>query len=311
MSTKTEELYTSAVAKTIASTVGVRIVAVPRGPPCWCMPMQGVGSGIVLDNDGHILTNYHVVKNATRIGVILPNGSAIDGRTIGGDDETDIGLVKVEAKDLVPAEFGDSDSLKLGQPILAIGNPLGMDGGPTVTSGVVSSLRRSLQMAGNGLAVIQTDAAINPGSSGGPIVNLEGQVVAIATARAAFAEGIGFAVPSNLAKRVASEILANGRVMRPWLGIVGYELNPRFAHYHGIPTTQGVFVSELAEHSPAEASGIREGDVITSLAGRRVSAMEDLTGTLRTKQVNETIELEVERYGQIKQLQVILGARPQ
>jgi serine protease Do len=311
MNTNTEDLYTNAVAKTVASTVGVRTIGVPSGQPYWCMPMMGVGSGIVLDGDGHILTNQHVVRQARRTAVTLPDGTVTEGIAIGGDEDTDIAVVKVDVKGLVPAEFGDSNALKLGQPILAVGNPLGMDGGPTVTSGVISSLRRSLHLAGNGLDVIQTDAAINPGNSGGPIINLQGQVIAIATARAAHAEGIGFAVPSNLAKKVASEILANGRVMRPWLGIVGYELNRHIAYHYGIPAARGVFVSELAENGPAESSGVREGDVITGMAGNRIVAMEDLTGTLRTNQVKDTIELEVERYGQTKRLQVTLGARPQ
>jgi serine protease Do len=311
MSTKTEDLYTGAVAKTVASTVGVRTIACPPGPPFWHMPMHGVGSGVVLDDQGHVLTNHHVVRFARRCAVTLPDGSTVEGTAVGGDDETDLAVVKVEGAKLTPAEFGDSDALRLGQPILAIGNPLGMDGGPTVTSGVVSSLRRSLHVAGAGLDVIQTDAAINPGNSGGPIVTLEGKVVAIATARAAYAEGIGFAVPSNLAKRVAEEILSTGRVTRPWLGIVGCEINPRMARHYGLPASSGVLVNELAEGSPAGASGVREGDIVVGLGGARVDGMDDLTRTLRTKQVNETIQVEVQRYGQTKQLQVTLGARPQ
>lgn len=306
-----EDAYVDAVEKASASTVSVRTAMGPMCPPFGPFPMRGVGSGIVLDREGHILTNEHVVADAKRILVTLTDGQVVGGTIVGGDEDTDIAVVKADASNLVPAEFGDSDSLRVGQPVLAIGNPLGLRGGPTVTSGVISSLRRSLHPGNGGdLQVVQTDAAINPGNSGGPLVDLKGRIVAIATAQMPHAEGIGFAVPSNAAKKAATEIIQYGRVRRPWLGIIGYEVNQRVAHYYGFQTPGGIFVTELPSEGPAQASGVRVGDVITEFAGRTVSNMEDLSLMLRTKKIGETAELEVRRHGETKRFQVTLGTRP-
>ena len=311
MKSAIEEAYVDAVEKASASTVSVRTAMGPMCPPFGPFPMRGVGSGIVLDNEGHILTSEHVVADAARILVTLTDGQVVGGTVVGGDEDTDIAIVKAEASDLVPAEFGDSDKLRVGQPVLAIGNPLGLRGGPTVTSGVISSLRRSLH-PGNGsdLQVVQTDAAINPGNSGGPLVDLKGQVIAIATAQIPHAEGIGFAVPSNAAKKAADEIIHYGHVRRPWLGIIGYEVSQRIAYYYGFQTPGGIFVTELAPEGPALSSGVRVGDVIIQFAGRAVSNMEDLSLMLKTKKIGETAELEVRRHGQTKRFQVTLGTRP-
>ena len=273
--------------------------------------MRGIGSGVVLDKAGNILTNQHVVLDARNIVVTLSDGRVAGGSVVGIDEETDMAVVRIDEEGLVPAEFGDSSSLKVGQPLLAIGNPMGLAGGPTVTSGVVSSLHRNLhQVNGDGLSVIQTDAAINPGNSGGPVIDLQGRVVAIATAQMPRAEGIGFAVPSNLAKKTAMEIIEHGSVRRPWLGIVGYELNRRVAYFYGLSASKGIFVTELSSGGPAESSGIRVGDVLVSFGGRMVSGMEDLVSALKTRKIGETAELEVERHGQTKRIQVALGTRP-
>ena len=308
---ETEDMYTGAVEKAAASIVSLRTANGPITSPFGPFPMRGIGSGVVLDKNGLILTNQHVICDARKIVVTLADGQVVGGSVVGTDDDVDIAVIKVDADGLVPAEFGDSDKLKVGQPVMAIGNPLGLAGGPTVTSGVISSLRRSLHVSnGDGLQVVQTDAAINPGNSGGPLVDLHGRVVAIATAQIPHAEGIGFAVPSNVARRAAAEITQYGKVRRPWLGIVGYELNRRVAYYYGLPSTRGIFVTQLAPGGPAEISGLRVGDVVTRAEDKPVSGMEDLSAVLKTKNIGDKAELEVERHGESRKFQVSLGTRP-
>src|SRR6267378_1561887 len=207
------------------------------------MARRGFGSGVVLDNKGHILTTNHVVEGAEKVIVTFDDGRVLSGTVVGGDEETDVAVVRVDGSTVPPAEYANSDELKVGQPVLAIGNPLGLPGGPTVTSGVISSLRRHLGRGpGDGLPVIQTDAAVNPGNSGGPLVDLRGRVVAINSATIPYAEGIGFAIPINAALGVARQILEHGHVQRPWLGVAGYDVDRRVAAYYGITSRQGVFL---------------------------------------------------------------------
>src|SRR3990170_1222553 len=203
MISELQDAYTHAVEQAAKSVVSVGTTAVPVGPPFGPYPRRGHGSGVVFDDQGHVLTSHHVVAKAERLFVGLADGRVLSGKIVGADEETDIAVVRIEAGGLHPSALGDSDALKVGQPVLAIGNPLGLAGGPTVTSGVISSLRRNLQHHdADGLRMIQTDAAVNPGNSGGPLVDLAGKVVAINTATIPFAEGIGFAVPINDAAQV-------------------------------------------------------------------------------------------------------------
>jgi len=306
-----QEAYTNAVERAAESTVSVGTTAGPFGPHWGPFPRRGQGSGVVLDDKGHILTNHHVVAEAERVIVTLADGQVLAGAVVGGDEDSDVAVIRVEGHGLKPAALGDSNKLKVGQPVLAIGNPLGLAGGPTVTSGVVSSLRRSVQLRReNGIRVIQTDAAVNPGNSGGPLVDLEGKVVAINTVTIPYAEGIGFAIPINDAVHVAKEILEHGRVQRPWLGIVGYDVDRRVAQYYGLTATRGIFVVEVTAGSPADSSGIRTGDVLVSLGERRLDALSDLVDALKEKKIGDAAEIEVERAGQRVQLRVGLGQRP-
>jgi S1-C subfamily serine protease len=306
-----EDAYTSAVAKAAGSTVSVRTAAVMYGYPFGPMPTRGVGSGVVLDKDGHVLTNEHVVSGADDLVVTLPNGQVLGGTVLGSDEETDIAVVKVDAGPLLPADFGDSDSLKIGQPVLALGSPLGLPGGPTVTSGVISALTRSIHLGnGGGLEVIQTDAAVNRGSSGGPLVDLRGNVVAITTAHMPFADGIGFAIPSNTARKIAEEIVTKGRVIRPWLGIMGLEVSSRMAAYHGLPRSTGILITSLVKQGPALQAGLRVGDLLVCVAGKQVSGMMDLSALMKVRAPGESIELEVIRNGATVKSRVRLGTRP-
>lgn len=311
MRAELQDAFTQAVERAGKSVVSIGTMAAPYVPPWGRFPRRGIGSGVVLDAEGHVLTNKHVVDGADRILVTLPDGRILGGAVLGSDDETDLTVVRVEAPDLTPADFGDSDALRVGQPVLAIGNPLGLSGGPTVTSGVVSSLRRSFRVGnGGGLGMIQTDAAVNPGNSGGPLVDLEGRVVAINTATVPHADGIGFAIPTNVALRVAQDILAHGRVRRPWLGIVGHDVDRRVARQYGLGTTQGVLVVEVSPEGPAAESGLRVGDVVRAVDGESLGGIGDLVESLGTKAVGDTVELEVDRHGESVSVRAPLGTRP-
>jgi S1-C subfamily serine protease len=305
-----ESAYTAAVEKAGASTVSISVAGAFHGTPFRPYPRRGIGSGVVMDLEGRILTNAHTVDGAERILVGLGDGRVLGGSVLGADEDTDIAVVKVDGDHLQPAEFGDSDRLKVGQPVLAIGNPLGLPGGPTVTSGVVSSLHRNIRLGdGDGLPVIQTDAAVNPGNSGGPLVDLQGRVIALNAATIPYAEGIGFAVPINAALEVAHQIVEHGRAQRPWLGVVGYDVDRRVAHYYGLPVTQGVFLVELPEGSPAASAGLRVGDVLTSLDGRALSDVSDLVEALHGKKIGESVEVGFERQG-TRKVRIALGTRP-
>ena len=311
MMTQLEEAFTKAVEKASESTVSISSASAFHGPPWGHMWRRGVGSGVVLDSKGHILTNYHVVDGADRIVVTLTDGKVLSGTVVGGDEETDIAVVKVEGANLPPAEFRDENGVKVGQPVLAIGNPLGMPGGPTVTSGIVSSLSRSLQMyPGGGMKVIQTDAAVNPGSSGGPLVDLEGKVLGITTAVMTHAEGIGFAVPSKVALDIARQIIEHGQVMRPWLGISGFDANSRPAYYYGMWAPSGVFIADVTPGSPADKAGIQVGDNLQTIDGKPLAGLGDLLEALRSRKVGDSAVLEIGRQGASRKVQVALGTRP-
>lgn len=305
-----EAAYTQAVERAGASTVSISVAgAIPR-PPFRPFPRRGIGSGVVMDARGRILTNAHTVDGAERILVGLADGRVLGGAVLGQDEDTDVAVVQVGGDGLHPAEFGDSDRLKVGQPVLAIGNPLGLPGGPTVTSGVVSSLHRNIRLGdGDGLEVIQTDAAVNPGNSGGPLIDLQGRVIALNAATIPYAEGIGFAVPINTARQIAAQIIEHGKAQRPWLGVVGYDVDRRLAQYYGLPVSQGVFLVELSEGGPAGAAGLRVGDVLTSLDGRPLASVADLVEGLRGRQIGQSVEIGFERQG-AKNLRITLGTRP-
>ena len=307
-----QEVYIQAVEKAAKSVVNVGSSQSWGGPPWRWSSRRGAGSGVVFDAQGHILTNHHVVDEAEQLLVTMADGRVLRASVVGGDEETDVAVLKVEDGALPPAEFGDSDGLRVGQPVLAIGNPLGLAGGPTVTSGVVSSLRRSLRRQyGDGLKVVQTDAAVNPGNSGGPLVDLEGKVVAITTATMPWAEGIGFAIPINAAKEIARELIEHGRVQRAYLGISGYDVTPQLAQYYGLPSaTRGVFVTNVTPDSPADAAGLAVGDVIAAVGGQPVAGLGDLVAALGSQRVGASVDVQVERRGRAQTLKVGLGLRP-
>ncbi len=274
-------------------------------------PVKGMGSGTIIDGDGHIITNNHVVQEAKRVAVTLWNGEVLEGRLLGTCAIHDIAVVKIDKKGLVYAELGDSDKLRIGQRVYAIGNPFGLAGGPTVTSGVISALNRTIESQNELLEnLVQTDAAINPGNSGGPLVDTNGRVVAINTAIIPFAHGIGFAIPINSAKKCAYDIIAKGAHMKPWLGIIGLTLTKEISDYYGIPLAEGVLVTRVVVGSPADEAGITPGDIILAMDNVPITRIEKLLSEIHKREAGEKVNLTVYRGGLKYSVKVILAKAP-
>ena len=270
---------------------------------------QGQGSGLVLADDGYILTNSHVARSPDGLRVGLADGTTLTGRLVGADDHTDLAVVRVEARLPAPLVLAEAEPLSVGQLVVAIGNPLGFE--RSVSLGVVSALFRSLPTSAGGLleGLIQTDAAVNPGNSGGPLVDAEGRAVGITTAMLAYASGIGFAVPASTASWVAAVLIQKGAVERPFLGITarGEDLGPGLASQTGQP--RAVRVLGVGAGTPAAASGLREDDVLLSANGRRVATVDDLQRVMVLSGEPE-LQLGVRRGGEERQLVVRPSARP-
>ena len=258
----------------------------------------GIGSGVLFDRRGLILTNNHVVAGAERLRVSLPDGRSFEGRVVGADRRSDLAVVKIEGDNLPVAELGESDKLQVGEWVVAIGNALALEGGPTVTVGVVGALDRYITTpTGNVLFdLIQTDAAINPGNSGGPLLNLNGQVVGINTAIAqAPGAGIGFAIAIDRAKPVIADLVARGRVIRPWLGVQPVTVSPSLAAQYRLPATEGVLVVRVEPSGPAVLAGIRAGDVIVAVGEDSTRNVVGLLKALAKYQVGQSVKVTVVR----------------
>lgn len=268
---------------------------------------SGAGSGVVMTQDGYIITNNHVVEGASTIKVTLYDGTEYTATLVGADSQTDIAVIKVEAEGLVPAVLGDSDQLAVGQEVLAVGNPLGTLGG-TVTNGIVSALNRSISVEGQTMTLIQHNAAVSPGNSGGGLFNLNGELVGIVNAKYSDedAEGLGFAIPVNTAKAVAQELISNGYVTgRPALG-VSVISGTTAQQYFG---STGVYIVEVVEGGGAASAGLQQGDRILSIDGKLVDTTDELTDALTAYTAGDTVELQVARKGQLFTVQVTLGEK--
>jgi S1-C subfamily serine protease len=255
--------------------------------------MEGSGSGVIITPDGYIITNSHVVEGARTIEVGLADGASYTAKLVGQDSATDLATVVVPASGLPIARLGDSDKLKVGQLVIAIGNPLGFQS--TVTTGVVSALGRSLRSQSGRLIenIIQTDAALNPGNSGGPLVDSRGSIVGINTAIIQFAQGICFAIPVNTARWVVSLLIREGKVTRGYLGISGQTvpLPVQVVRYFGLDHNTGVHVMGVSPDSPAEAAGLKEGDIIISLGQDTVSGVDDIHRLLTRDVIGKSIDV--------------------
>lgn len=268
----------------------------------------GSGSGVIVDPEGHIITNNHVVGDATEIEVRLSDKTKLIAQVVGKDPDTDLAVLKVTADRPLPsARFGDSTTVRVGQWVLAVGNPFGLD--RTVTLGVVSGIGRENVNLSRYENFIQTDASINPGNSGGPLFNLRGEVIGINTAIINFAQGIGFAIPSNMAKQVLQQLVAQGRVVRGWLGVGIQPLTPELAKKFGVSENEGVLVNEVFEKDPAAAAGIKPGDIITRIEGVVIDTPNRLSRIVAGLLPGAATKVEVVRNQQRLILDVALSER--
>jgi serine protease Do len=268
----------------------------------------GSGSGVIVDAAGHIITNNHVVGDAAEVEVRLSDKTKLFAQVIGKDPDTDLAVLKVTADHPLPAaHFGDSSGVKVGQWVLAVGNPFGLD--RTVTLGVVSGIGRENINLSRYENFIQTDASINPGNSGGPLFDLRGDIIGINTAIINFAQGIGFAIPSNMAKQVMHQLITKGKVVRAWLGVGLQPLTPDLASKFGVDENEGVLVNEVFERDPAALAGIKPGDVITKVDGALVDTPNKLSRLVAALDPGSTTRVEVVRDGKRINLQVALSER--
>jgi S1-C subfamily serine protease len=273
----------------------------------------GSGSGFIFTPDGFVLTNSHVVHGASKIEVALGDGRRFDARSVGDDPETDLAIVHIESPSFLPClELGDSSQIQVGQLAIAIGNPYGFQ--CTVTAGVISALGRSFRSRTGRLIdnIIQTDAALNPGNSGGPLVNSRGEVVGVNTAIIPMAQGICFAIPSNTARFVASRLMRDGRIRRSWIGVGGQTvpLHRRLVRFHDLPADSALLVISVEPFSPAAKAGLQEGDLVISLDGHPISGVDDLHRKLGDELVGRLSQLSILRRTERLNLPITPGESP-
>ena len=289
--------------KCIPSTVSI-LCDLPRG--------TSTGSGVVLSSDGYVITNYHVVEGAAAVSVLFTDGRQLQARMVGGDKLSDLAVLQVDAHDLIPAEFGDSDGLRVGDIVVAIGDPLGVELRGTMTDGIVSAINRDLTTDGRTLTLIQTNAALNSGNSGGPLINCYGQVVGINTMKigdyvsAAGVEGLGFAIPSTTVKLIVDQLISQGYVSgRPELGIQGVAVPEFYQYYYRMPA--GVYVNAVVSSSDAAKKGIEVKDIILAIDGERISTTEQIEAILYNHQPGDTVTVIIYRGGYQYEVDIILG----
>ncbi len=295
------------------SVVGVTVRSVSNTVFGGTSTSDSEGSGIIYTADGYIVTNYHVIENAisnqsiSKVYVTLPNSDEeIEASIIGADSVTDIAVIKIQKEGLSAATFDDSNNLKVGELVVAIGNPLGRELAGSITVGYVSALNRTLTSNGRTYKLLQTDAAINPGNSGGALVSSSGKVIGINTVKigATDVEGIGFAIPSNIAKPIVDELIKNGKIVRPYIGISGISLDDNMAKRYNL--VKGVYVAKIESSSAAYNSGIKVGDVIVKIDDKEITTIEELNEIKNSKNVGDTVKITVYRDGKKIEINVKL-----
>ncbi len=280
---------------------------------------QASGSGVIIDPNGYIVTNHHVIENASNLTVILPDGTSKEAKLIGHDYPfSDLAVIKIEGSGYPFAVLGDSDQLQVGEQVVAIGSALG-DFRNTVTTGIISALGRTLAVSSDEVmeGMIQTDAAINHGNSGGPLVNLHGEVVGINTAvirgsgyTGDVAEGLGFSIPSNTVRYVVDQLIANGKVARPYLGVQTTTITPNLAAYYNLPVDHGIYINKVTTDGPAAEAGIQAGDIVTKLDDKAIDEDHPLINVLSHFESGQQVTAEVNRKGTTMSMVVVLGERP-
>jgi putative serine protease PepD len=293
------------------------------------VPEGGAGSGSIIDKKGNILTNYHVVEGAQRLDVTLSDGSKWEAKVVGTDPSNDLAVIRIDASQekLKVIPLGDSGGLKVGQKVLAIGNPFGLE--RTLTIGIVSSLGRTMRATNGRLMreIIQTDAAINPGNSGGPLLDSDGKMIGVTSA--IFSPiganvGIGFAISVNVVKKVVPQLIEKGRVIRPWLGITGQDIDPELAKLLKLPAG-GILIAEVVSGSPADKVGIKGGkrvisignlqiatggDMVLAINGKTVKTMDELTEDLESRAIGQAVDIDLMRDGKKKTVKIVLSEMP-
>ena len=303
----------------ISSVVSPSVVAITTeqmsGSQTWFggyYVQSGAGSGVIISQDGYILTCAHVVDGATSVKVQLQNGETYDASIVGSDATSDIAVLKIEATGLTPAVIGDSDALAVGETVVAVGNPLGTLSN-TVTDGIISALNREVTVEDNDMTLLQTNASISPGNSGGGLFNANGELIGVVNAKSSYseAEGIGFAIPIDSAMEIAQQLIENGAVIRPALGVKILDvMDANTANQLGVSAT-GVYVVEVTAGGGAEAAGVQAGDRIIAVDDTAVSSSNSVKSYLADKQVGDTVNLQVEREGKVLTLTVTLGSGAQ
>lgn len=299
---KTTNIYKAVATKGTPSVVGITTLSIDTNN-FFSLPMQseGVGSGVIVNKNGYILTNSHVVDdgNATKVSVMFADGSSIDGKVLWNDSNLDLAIVKVDKKNLEVAELGDSDEVEVGDLAIAIGNPIGLELNKTVTQGIISGKDRSLATnKGSMTGLLQTDASINPGNSGGPLLNDKGEVIGINTAKLSDTEGLGFAIPINIAKPIVQQIIQKGDFEKVSMGIKGVDV-ANVKAYLGVELSveEGVYIIEVSSNAPASSAGIKTGDVITNIDNHEITSMSDLNKALYQYRKGDNAKVKIIREG--------------
>lgn len=274
---------------------------------------EAEGSGVIYSEDGYIITNYHVIQEAVNssnsaVKVTLANKEEYEATIVGADETTDLALLKIEAEGLTPAKFADSDKINVGEYAIAIGNPLGKEFAGSVTVGYISAVNRTITADGRTYNVIQTDAAINPGNSGGALVNSKGEVVGINTVKISdeSVEGLGFAIPSNYALKIIEELKENGKIVRPYIGIYGIDLDKTLASRNNL--VEGVYIYKISANSPAQELGLQRGDVIVEFDGQKVLTINEINTIKNEKNIGDKVKIKVYRDGDYKEGVLTLGS---
>ena len=309
--------------KVLPSIVGITVEYTVNSP-YYGMSMKSTGSatgsGVIISEDGYILTNNHVVNTssnsnfyqvseANKVTVKLYNDETVyEAKIIGTDETTDLAVIKIEKTGLPAAELGDSDSIKVGEFSMAIGNPLGMES--TVTAGIISAANRTITSEGKNLKVIQTDAAINSGNSGGALINSKGQVIGINTIKISGTgvEGLGFAIPINSTVDIYKQLISDGKVKRPYIGISGREIDSKTAEQYNL--VEGVYVLSVEQYSSAEKADLKKSDIITEIDGKKVTTMDELNEIKNSHKIGDTVTLKIYRDNEYKEIQITLGEQP-
>jgi len=271
---------------------------------------RGVGSGFIFSSDGYILTNEHVIQGATEVTVTLAGSQKpLPAKVIGADHDLDLAVIKIEGHGFPTLKIGDSNRTRVGDPVIAIGNPYGLD--HTVTTGVISAKGRPIIIEDRYYDnLLQTDASINPGNSGGPLLNMRGEVIGVNTAVNTQAQGIGFAIPTSTIRPVLDELIRTGKIAHPWLGVQMQELTPEVAQYAGLTDTQGVLVIAVVPQSPAARAGIKPGDILLSLDGQQITGPQHLGNLVRSRKAGDNVKIVLRRDGRNMTLQAVLERRP-